>query len=285
VQTQSCFPFHTPATWTPKDDLRLLAAQERVAALEGVRLTDAAVFVALLWFAGPAGCFPAHASIADRAHVSLATVKRSLAKLRALGLVSWVRQSGTPGNRYTFHRPELFRPTPRPERSPQHPHSIPNSTPSAAPPKIAQSEPSKSLKVSDETEREDTEAALAGGEDDAAEVGEEIRHAVGFLGASDPLPRRLLRLAATMGGTKDQVIGWIRANAGKRLRSPGFFWAIRSELKEWVGEAQGAVTAEMRGECEDCGRPIDAYLSRCGDCEWIAAGQAPPDMMAAERIA
>ena len=290
MNSQSCFDFHQPKNWTPKRDLRLLDAQDRVAGLSGVRITDAAVFTALLWFVGPSGCFPSHASLSERAHVSTATVKRSLSKLRGLGLISWTRSSGTAGNRYSFHRRELFR------RQPQRAEALnlehrPQTKP-AAPPRaaaqIAQFEPCKSLNLSDEDRVGDTEAALAGGDTapaaadkaESAPIRAEIKATIGYMGASDPLPERLLAVAKGGGGNAGDVVAWIVSKAGRRIRSAGFFWAIRTELKEFVADRKRVATSEAMGACEDCGKPVAAYLDACGACAWARESDRTAEALA-----
>ena len=282
MNAQACFDFHQLKTWTPKSDVRLLDAQDRVASLEGVRITDAAVFTALLWFVGPSGCFPSHASLSERAHVSTATVKRSLSKLRGLGLISWTRSSGTAGNRYSFHRRELFRRQPQRaatssrEREAPPPRRLAPELVPPAPIQIAHSEPSKSLKVSDEDRVGDTEAPLAGGDTapaaadkaESAPIRAEIKATIGYMGASDPLPERLLGVAKAGSGTASDVVAWIASKAGRRIRSAGFFWAIRTELKEFVADRNELGAQEATGACEDCGKTVAAYLELCGDCSW-----------------
>ena len=153
---QLSFAFHQPSGWSPKAaGLKLLQISEIIRRQDGLGLADAAIYTALCWFAGKAGCYPSHESIADRAGVSIATVKRSLSKLRESGFVSWERQSGRRGNRYRFHRAEEF-------RSPCRPRGSNRLGSSHARKKIAQIEPYKSLKMSDKQEREEQEASPGG---------------------------------------------------------------------------------------------------------------------------
>lgn len=255
---QLAFAFYSPFSWSPKDEgLKLLQIQDRLRRLSGVKLSDSAVFVALCWFSGAQGCFPSHESLADRSGLSLSTVKRSLERLRAEGLVSWTRQSRERGNRYRFHRPELFRIGPKLASSSRHtptesratpgkagtPAAARISGPSLEGQKIAQNELSKSLKLTSDSRGRESEARSserAKHARDAEPVRNALEEALGTtLPKKDPLPGAMAELGARSGAPPELIAAWIGAKAAGRrdIRGFGFFLhAMRAEFDDWSRE-------------------------------------------------
>lgn len=243
---QSAFPFHEPADWLPTSIPGVnLGTIRRILRGLGAQLSEVETFVALLLIAGPQGCFPSHASIAERSGLSESTVKRSLGRLRERGLVSWTRRSSCRGNRYRFHRPEAFHAVAkcRPRGEPR----AGDSPPAEASPgrrKIGQDDQRKSVKMTHEQGREDQEARPSGRAGEASEnreperpdptlaaaITREIESASGLVvQEADPFIATL----AQAGEPRD-VLAWIASKRRMGIRSVGFFVHVaQRELDDW----------------------------------------------------
>jgi hypothetical protein len=103
------------------------AVPHAIAADPRLSATDVRIYAALLYFLRDRpSCCPTNADLGRRACRSVATVKRSLAALEAVGLIGRARDDNPTGRRLVVHRRATPRPTAEP--SPAHGRAAPRPT-------------------------------------------------------------------------------------------------------------------------------------------------------------